>query len=151
MRTIAMQRFCTVPALFVITALALFPSCSRQTSYPAPMQQGDNIVIDVASLRPDTPVFFSYAYRAKNINFFLLRINNKVSSFLDACATCYRQKLGYRPEDGHVICRACNTRYSIYKLEKGLGGCYPIRINGVMKASEYLIPAASLERMADKF
>ena len=41
--------------------------------------------------------------------------------------------------------------FSVYKLEKGLGGCYPIQISGKMEQGNYLIPLATLEGHANKF
>ena len=65
--------------------------------------------------------------------------------------TCYPHKKGYRCEDGAVTCRYCNMNFSLYKLEKGLGGCYPIKIEGRIEDGNYLIPVATLEKTADKF
>jgi hypothetical protein len=42
-------------------------------------------------------------------------------------------------------------RFSIYKLEKGLGGCYPIRVSGRLENGNYLIPLAVLKAEAAKF
>jgi len=53
--------------------------------------------------------------------------------------------------DRTVVCRACDTRYSIYKLEKGIGGCYPIRIGGAQEGLSYRIARSTLEGHAGKF
>jgi len=42
-------------------------------------------------------------------------------------------------------------KFSLNKLEKGLGGCYPIKIEGRIENGKYLIPLASLEAEAGKF
>jgi len=126
-------------------------SCNRPPSYPPAAQRGPDIIIDSSTLEPDVPKFYSYPYLGRNINFFILKINGKVSSFLDACASCYSHKQGYRYEDGAVTCRYCNMKFSVYKLEKGLGSCYPIKIEGRMENGEYLIPVAVLEAEAGKF
>ena len=133
-----------------LVLLALF-SCSRQPSYPPAPQKGQDIAIEVSSLEADVPKFYTYHFQGKSINYFLLKIDNKVLSFLDACVTCYTHNQGYRYDDGYVTCRACGMRFSVYKLEKGIGGCYPIRIEGRMDRGNYLIPVATLEKMADKF
>ncbi len=134
--------------LFFFTLLA---ACSRQPSYPAPPITGTNVSVDVASLRQEAPQFYTYRYRGKNISFFLLKIRDKVNSFLDACTSCYPQKMGYRCEDGSVTCRYCDMRFSIFRLEKGLGSCYPVKIDGRTENGKYLIPIATLEAAADKF
>jgi uncharacterized membrane protein len=131
--------------------LVLLASCSRQPSYPPPRQSGPDVIIEINELHPEDPKFYTYLYQGKSINFFVLKIQDKVLAFLDACVTCYPHKKGYRCEDGAVTCRYCNMKFSIYKLEKGLGSCYPIRIEGRMENGKYLIPVATLEKEADKF
>jgi uncharacterized membrane protein len=137
---------CCLLAAFVLAA-----ACSRQPRYPAPPIEGDNIVIQTASLPPEAPQFFTYRARGKEINFFVIRLQGRVLSFLDACLSCYPRKLGYQAKDGVVVCRACDTHYSIYKLETGIGGCFPIKIEGKQVSGGYVIARAALERHAGKF
>lgn len=138
---------------FFLPAFILFAcsSCSRQPHYAPAAQRGPDIVIETSTLAPDVPKFYRYSYQDRNINFFVIKINEEVSSFLDACASCYSHKQGYRCEDGAVICRYCGMKFPVYKLEKGLGSCYPIKIDGRMEHGKYLIPVASLEAATDKF
>jgi len=137
--------------LVLSAAILLSLSCTRQPSYPPAAQQGADIVIDAASLKPDVPTFHTYRYHGKNISYFALKLDNKVLSFLDACASCYPHKQGYRCDDGSVTCRYCNMQFSLYKLEKGLGGCYPIKLEGRMENGKYLIPISALEAEASRF
>ncbi len=132
-------------------ALVVLCSCSRQPMYPPPQNDGSNVIVDSAALDREVPQFFTYQYNNRNISFFVIKIDDKVLSFLDACVTCYPHKRGYRYEDGVMICRACNQRFSVYKLEKGIGNCYPIKIAGRMEKGKYLIPLSSLEQEAGKF
>jgi uncharacterized membrane protein len=129
----------------------LVAACTSQQKYPAPTVVGSSVVIDVSSLQPETPRFFTYRYDGKNINFFVLRMDNGVQSYFDACASCYSHKRGYKCEDGTVVCGNCGERFSIHKLEKGLGGCYPIKLEGRLENNKYLISRASLEAEAGKF
>jgi uncharacterized membrane protein len=131
--------------------LVLFASCSRQPSYPPPLQNGTDVIIEVNELQPETPKFYTYGYQGKSINFFVIRIQDKVLAFLDACVTCFPHKKGYRCEEGAVTCRYCNTKFSIYQLEKGLGSCAPIKIEGRIEGGQYRIPARTLEEAAGKF
>lgn len=137
--------------LLLIAFGELLISCSGQPHYPAPSQSGSNVVIDVSTLAAEVPRFFTYRHRDRNVNFFILKVQDKVLAFLDACVTCYPKKRGYQDKDGYVVCRACDMSFSVYKLEKGLGGCYPIRISGRMEKGTYIIPLATLEGHADKF
>jgi uncharacterized membrane protein len=126
-------------------------SCSRPPSYPAPQTSGSNIIIDTSSLELEVPKFFTYRFQGKHVNFFVVKTPEAMLSFLDACASCYPHKMGYRCEGNEVVCRYCNTRFPIGKLAKGIGNCYPIRIEGRMENGKYVISAAMLESVADKF
>lgn len=140
--------------IFVLVLAALvaaMTSCSRTPRYGTAPISGTDIIIDISSLPPEVPQFFSHPSGGRNVNFFVIRMNDGIRSFLDACASCYPKKLGYRHEDGSVICRACNMGFSIYKLEKGIGGCYPIKLEGRTDKGTYRIAVATLEKMADKF
>jgi len=144
----------TVVLRFFLAAFFTFPllfACSHQPVYSAARQVGPNIVIDPASLTAGTPQFYTYHYQGKNISYFVLKVQDKVLSFFDACASCYPHKRGYRYENGSVTCRNCNVKFSIFNLEKGLGSCYPLKIEGRMENGKYLIPVATLEYAADKF
>jgi hypothetical protein len=137
--------------LLLLSLIGSIAACSRQPRYAAPLVEGENIVIQTASLPLEVPQFYSFRAKGKDVNFFVLRMQDRVLSFLDACLTCYPRKLGYRYKDGYVVCRACDTTYSVYKLEKGIGGCYPIRIEGRQEGSSYFIARSTLERHAGKF
>jgi hypothetical protein len=135
----------------LLGACATLAACSRQPRYAAPPVEGENVVLQTASLPLEVPQFYSYRVKDKHVDFFVIRMQDRVLSFLDACLTCYPRKLGYEYKDGYVSCRACDTTYSIYKLEKGIGGCFPIRIEGRQEGGSYLIARSTLERNAAKF
>jgi uncharacterized membrane protein len=148
LRPFAANRKFLVPLACLVL---LVTACSHQPAYPPPFISGKDAVVDVFTLEQEVPRFFTYRYQGKNISFFVIKLHDKVVSFLDACASCYPHKLGYRCEDGSMVCRACGLKFSVYKLEKGLGGCYPIRIEGRLENGKYLIPLAALEAEAAKF
>ncbi len=135
----------------LITLSLLFVSCSRQPRYPAPAIEGSNAAIVVTALKDEIPQFYTYQYQGRSISFFILKVNDNVSSFFDACASCYPHKQGYKCEDGFVVCRYCNVTFPLHKLEKGIGGCYPIRLEGRIENGRYLIPLAAIEAEAGKF
>ena len=135
----------------VLFLVALLFGCTRQPVYPAPAVSGRDAVIDVSQLNPEVPKFFTYRYQGRNISFFVINMDGRVVSFFDACASCYKHKQGYRTEGSGVTCRYCNMQFSIYTLEKGLGGCYPIKLEGRRENGTYLIPLNVLQAAADKF
>jgi len=136
---------------FVLLASLFGLACTNQHTYAAPSIIGSHAVIEIASLKTATPLFFTYRYNGKLINFFVLRLDSGIQSYLDACASCYHHKQGYRPDDGSVTCRYCNMKFPIYKLEKGLGSCYPIKLEGKTEQGNYLISLAALEDAARMF
>jgi uncharacterized membrane protein len=129
----------------------LLVSCSRQSAYPPAPQRGTDVVIEVGVLRPEVPQFYTYQYQGKSISFFLLKIQDRVFAFLDACASCYPHKQGFRYENGFVCCRHCAMQFPVTKLEQGIGGCYPIKLEGRLENGRFLIPVKALEAAADKF
>ncbi len=145
------RRKVLVFAPFILATLLIIYSCSNQSSYPSAPQIGPNVVIDTANLPPDIPQFFTYHFQGRNINYFILNLQGRVSSFLDACTSCYSFKQGYRCEKDSIVCRHCNMKFSVFKLEKGLGSCFPIKIEGRSENGKYLIPLAVLEAEANKF
>jgi len=126
-------------------------ACARQPVYPAPAVLNDHAVVKVEELGQGVPKFFTYQHEGRNVSFFAMKQNDKVLSFLDACASCFQHKRGYRYDDAVVTCRYCNMEFPVQRLEKGLGSCYPIRIQGRVEGGRYLIPLAVLAAAADKF
>lgn len=135
----------------VIVLTTMLSSCSRQPRYPQPPLSGADVSIPVASLQHELPQFYTHPVNGTNVSFFIIRLNDRIQSFLDACVTCYPKKRGYADRNGYVECRACDMSFSLYKLEKGLGGCYPIKIEGRIENGNYRIPISTLEKAADKF
>jgi len=142
----------SIEVLLIGLFAALFlVSCSAQQTYREAPRSGQDVAVEVKSLAPEVPAFFTYHYHGKKINFFVMKVDNRILSFLDACTHCYPAKRGYRYEGGSIICRECNVRYSASQLEKGMGSCYPVRIEGSLRDGKYLIPVTLLKGMADKF
>ena len=145
--TVIRRMIALISALFYL----LLISCSRQIVYPPAPQSGTDVVIEVAALQSEVPKFYTYHYQGKNISFFLLKVQDRVLAFLDACASCYPHKQGFRYENGCVSCRYCNMQFPVRKLEQGIGGCYPIKLEVRIENGQFRIPIKSLEAAADKF
>jgi uncharacterized membrane protein len=126
-------------------------SCGPVRNYPAPQTTAGEIMLNVEDLEPDTPRFYTYRTRGRNVHFFVIAREGSVLSFLDACVNCYPRKQGYRYGYGMVTCRACDTSYPVSDLERGIGGCYPIRFEGKQENGLYVISRAILDRHAAKF
>ena len=136
----------------IFLVVLFLASCAKQPDYPEPERIGSDVVINISSLKPATPEFFTYHYnKSRNINFFVINIDGKIFSYFDACERCYHKKLGYRFDNGNVVCRACNISLPVSEIEKGLGSCAPIKLEGHVKDGKYFISASSIESKAEKF
>lgn len=140
-----------IKALCLGLTILLLSGCSRQPLYPAPEIVDDKVVVDTSRITEKQPHFYSYHFNNKRINFFVIKIEGKVLSFLDACSECYPKKKGFGFDNGYIYCRACNVRHPIEMIEKGFGSCYPIRIAGEEKQGKYFISLKTLQEKVDKF
>ena len=94
------------------------------------MVEGDRIVIDTRSLENESPEFYSITLKGKKVDFFVVKKEDSVESYLDACENCYRFKKGYKVEGSYVICRHCGSTYPLDSLKTGLGSCHPMPLKG---------------------
>lgn len=120
--------------------MALLAACSRMPVYNAAPEKGGVISIPLATIAESRPLFYTFRTPGgKQVNFFIVRQGAEVKSYLDACGKCFPQKLGYRAEEGQVICRACEVRYQNSDLKHGVGSCYPISLAGAAEGTAYVI------------
>ena len=129
--------------LFLGIAIIL-SNCSQEHKHQKAPYDGSKVQIDRSLLKEGVPVFYAFQEGKKRIPFFVLKIKNEIHSYFDACRECYRSKLGYRYENGTLICNACSEIYSIYNLKDGRGGCYPIKLKGSLNGDIYEIDKESL-------
>jgi uncharacterized membrane protein len=138
-------------AFYVFLLIFCMLSCSRQTVYPVPVIKGEDISIDAATLQEEIPQFFTYMHKDRYINFFVIKVEGRILSFLDACTKCHPRKLGFRFGNGSVYCRACDEHYPVSEIEDGFGSCYPIKIEGRTEGARYLLDTAELVKNGEKF
>ncbi len=126
-------------------ACALLLSCSQRPVYPAVPFDGKEARVPLAGIETNRPVFHTISLDGKQINYFVVKTKDGVSSYFDACAKCYPRRLGYKPDGDHVVCRACGVRYSSGDLKEGIGSCYPIRLAGRVDGIFYVIDRKAFE------
>lgn len=126
-----------------LTAMLLF-ACSNEPVYPEAPFNGNNVSINTATLEDDMPVFYTYKHENRNLNFFVVKTDNKVLSYFDACAKCYHSKKGYRFVNGRFICNHCGHSRSFFTIDKNIGGCYPLPLNGQLNGEIYDISENSI-------
>jgi uncharacterized membrane protein len=127
--------------------IMLLAACSKPAAYSKAPVSGEDVTIDAQSLQPGIPQFFTYSSGNRNINFFVIKIDNEVLSFLDACLSC-ETKLGYTFSNGHFTCKECGIEYSVSEIKSGIGSCYPIRLTGTLRAGKYYISVLELKKSA---
>ncbi|MBF0336946.1 MAG: DUF2318 domain-containing protein [Nitrospirae bacterium] len=136
--------------VYVLVVLGLL-SCESQVGHLTPTQRGAELIFDVTTLKGEVPKFYTYRYQGKKINFFVIKVDGRVMSFLDACKSCYQRKLGFEFHDGYFMCRSCKTSYSVHEIEKGISNCMPVKIDGRRQGDDYRISVSTLEGMAYMF
>ncbi len=129
--------------LLLILLLGIAACNSRPQGLEVPLD-GSRAIVDVAALKEGTPGFYWVEIEGKRIGFFIIKVDGKVSSYFNACAKCYPRKLGYRFENGSLVCRACSVRYDVHELNNGIGGCYPLPLKGEMAGRKYVIEEGAL-------
>ncbi len=132
-----------ISLLFII----ILTACSKHTPYSKAPVSGDAVTIDALSLKPDIPIFYTYNFGNKNINFFVIKIDNEVLSFFDACLSC-KSRLGFTFSKGQFTCKECGTEFSVSEVKNGVGSCYPIRIPGKLQDGKYYISILELQKSA---
>lgn len=131
----------------LLLCLMLLAACSKSTTYSKAPLSGEEVTIDTLSLQPDIPRFFTYSSGNRNINFFVIKIDDEILSFLDECISC-KSHLGYTFSNGHFTCKECSMEYSVSEVKNGIGSCYPIRLPGKLRDGKYYIPILELQKSA---
>lgn len=119
--------------------IILFSSCSKKPVYPEASFDSSSLRIELAALSENKPVFFTFFSNKPGINFFILKRNGNIESYFDACGKCFPRKLGFRPADDRVVCRACDVSYRLDDLKDGIGSCYPIKLKGRVEGKTFVI------------
>jgi uncharacterized membrane protein len=134
-------------ALLFVTLLftAFIFSCAKDSAYREALSNGEEVIIDATSLKPDIPQFFTYHSANKGISLFVIKIDGEIFSFLDACLSCSPRK-GFSFNNGYFTCKVCGTKYSVAEVRHGIGGCYPIRVPGRLKDGKYYIDISALRQ-----
>jgi uncharacterized membrane protein len=120
--------------------ILILSACSNGNVHQMASSDGQKVMIDTDLLREGIPVFYTF----EGINFFVIKTDNAVHAYLDACEECYIHGKGFRYEDGRLICNYCNVRYPMDNLEYGQGRCHPIKLKGVFRGHIYEIDADTL-------
>ena len=90
-------------------------------------QDGDNLVINLADVKPEVK-FYYYEFSDVNIQFFaVLGDDNQPHIAFDACDSCYAAKKGYLHANPYMKCNNCGRTFLVTSIgtENLAGGCWP--------------------------
>lgn len=137
----------TIYFLVIFFMLGFSVSCkSDKVIYSKPPVEGKEVIIDARSLGDKSPEFFSITLNEKRVNFFVVKVNGSVESYLDACENCYQFKKGYIVEGFYVKCKYCGSTYPLDSLRTGLGSCHPMPLKGKLAGDKYYISLREIEK-----
>jgi len=138
----------------VFMLLLLLAGCGKQPALykDAPVKES-SIVIPLSEVNDGKAHFYSYRKSGKHINFFV-RADGKgtVSSYYDACFTCYKKKKGYRQEGTDLICNECSMKFGLAEEKwPDKDGCNPIHLKSAITDNNLVIDTAVIEKGAKLF
>lgn len=138
----------------ILAFVILLSGCSKQPDQHQEAQVRDNrIVIMLSEVSDGKAHFYTYRKSGKHINFFV-RTDGKgaVSSYFDACFTCYKKKKGYRQDGSDLICNECSMKFGL-AVEKWdeKDGCNPIYLKSTIEGDNLVIDTAVIEKGAKLF
>jgi len=139
--------------MLIISAVILsFPACSNKNKGEELVPAGGRFEINVSRLEKGGARFFRHRFKDKNIVFMVARAGNgELKAAFDACITCYPHRMGYMSEKGCVICRYCDTSFSIENIDTGVGNCVPIKIPSRLEGENLVISQSDIEAGAKWF
>jgi uncharacterized membrane protein len=140
--------------LLALCSLILLIGCSKQPAlYREAPLKGDSIVIPLSEVKDGNAHFYTYRKSGKRINFFVRTdANGTVSSYFDACFTCYKPRKGYRQEGSDLICNECSMKFGLAEEKwSEKGGCNPIHLKSTITDNSLVIETAVIEKGAKLF
>ncbi len=135
--------------IFLLCVVVFQLGCGKKMAqYPDAPVRDNKIIIPLHDVRDGRAHFFTYTRGGRQINFFV-RTDAKgtVSSYFDACYTCYKQKKGYRQEGADLICNECGMKFNISdETWQAQGGCDPILLKSSIEGEQLVIDTDVIEK-----
>jgi uncharacterized membrane protein len=140
--------------VMLIVFFPLFAGCSKLPAEHQVVEAKDGeIRIPVSGVNDGKVHFYTYKNSGKRINFFVRTDGaGRLSTYFDACFTCYKYRKGYRCEGTDLICNECNEKFRLaderWENEKG---CSPIGLTSSIGKDFIIIKTGDIERGARLF
>ena len=148
-----MWRFYLVLVLS-LASTAFLSSCSDLPhEHPLVTARNGEISIPVKEVSDGKVHFFTYRSSGKRLNFFVRSDGTgNLSTYFDACLTCYKHKKGYREEGTDLVCNECNLKFKLADERwDSSHACCPIMLRSTVTADAVIISTADLEKGARLF
>jgi len=130
--------------IICLTVAFFLCACESHPAYQGAPFDGNKSEIDISNLKENQPEFYSVVLDGKTVIFFLIKVNGEIQSYFDACQECFRNKLGFRFNEGCIQCKACDMKYPPGALKEGIGSCAPIHLKGSLQENRYIITREAL-------
>jgi uncharacterized membrane protein len=142
-----MQRVCACTLLFLSLSLLSFGCSNLPAEHTVIKPVQGEVRIPVKDVNDGKVHFYTYKSSGKRINFFV-RTDSKgrLSTYFDACYTCYKNKKGYRCEGTDLVCNECNLRFKLAEEKWVHEGCSPISLTNRMEGGNIIIRTDDLEK-----
>jgi len=141
-------------SVIFLSVLLLLTSCGKQPNlYQEALVKDNRIVILLSEVSDKKAHFYTYNKSGKRINFFVRTDENgTVSSYYDACFTCYKKKRGYHQEGSDLICNECGMKFGLHDVKwEEKDGCNPIYLKSTIEGNSLVIETAVIEKGAKLF
>jgi len=135
-------------SLFLVSLSFYVPGCSKLPAEHTVIkaEQGE-IKIPVNEVDDGKVHFYTYKASGTLINFFVRTDGTgKLSTYFDACFTCYKRKKGYRCEGTDLVCNECNLRFRLAEEKWVHEGCSPIALTSRIEGGNIIIRTDDIEK-----
>jgi hypothetical protein len=126
-------------ALLVISVVIALTACSKKEDFIIISNAEKGISFKIAGMVEKKPVFYKAEFKDSEFEFFVIKINGEVRTFLNRCRKCYGSGLGFSFDETHVRCLACNEKFPIEEIVDGVGSCYPIPLKSSVQGDTIYI------------
>jgi uncharacterized membrane protein len=135
-------------AVIFATLFPLFAGCSKlPVEHQVVEATAGEIRIPVSEVNDGKVHFYTYRKSGKRINFFVRTDGaGRLSTYFDACFTCYKHKKGYRCEGTDLICNECNEKFRLADERwENNKGCSPIALTSSIGKDFIIIKTGDIE------
>lgn len=128
--------------------LLSFSCCSKLPAEHAVIRaENGEVRIPVKEVSDGKVHFYTYKESGKLINFFVRTDGaGNLSTYFDACFTCFKRKKGYRCEGTDLVCNECNLRFRLADKKWVHEGCSPITLISRTEGDRIIIKSADLKK-----